>query len=369
MRRAVPRRVTMRLFMTVDSVGGVWTYALDLARGLLAHRVTTTLAVCGPSPPRTESQAAATIPGLTLLDTGLPLDWLAASETEVAKSAASLASLAREANADVVQLNGPSLAAFGDFCVPVVGVCHSCLASWWRDVRGGPLPEDLRWRTQLLRRGHEACAALVAPSASFAAATRDIYGRMPAVIHNGRATARGQQDARGHFAMTAGRLWDDGKNVAMLDAAAALVDFPVLAAGPLSGPGGAAAVLRHIRPLGRLDSAKLRRWMSRAPVFVSLALYEPFGLAVLEAAQAGCALVLADIDTFRELWDGVAIFVPADVPQAAAAALQRLVEDPTEAALLGKAARLHAARYDLATTAASMHALYARVLVREAIVA
>ena len=37
--------------------------------------------------------------------------------------------------------------------------------------------------------------------------------------------------------------------------------------------------------------------------------FEPFGLAVLEAARAGCALVLSDIATFRELWDGAALFV------------------------------------------------------------
>ena len=56
--------------------------------------------------------------------------------------------------------------------------------------------------------------------------------------------------------------------------------------------------------------------MARTAVFVSPALYEPFGLAVLEAAQAGCALVLSDIPTFRELWDGVALFVAPVIARA-----------------------------------------------------
>ena len=47
------------------------------------------------------------------------------------------------------------------------------------------------------------------------------------------------------------------------------------------------------------------------PIFVSVSRYEPFGLAVLEAAHAGCALVLSDIPTFRELWQGAASFVIA----------------------------------------------------------
>ena len=39
-----------RLLMTADAVGGVWTYALDLAAGLAPFGVETTLAVLGPAP-------------------------------------------------------------------------------------------------------------------------------------------------------------------------------------------------------------------------------------------------------------------------------------------------------------------------------
>ena len=50
--------------------------------------------------------------------------------------------------------------------------------------------------------------------------------------------------------------------------------------------------------------------MARAAIFVSSSVYEPFGLAVLEAAGSGAALVLSDIPTFRELWDEAALFAP-----------------------------------------------------------
>ena len=70
-----------------------------------------------------------------------------------------------------------------------------------------------------------------------------------------------------------------------------------------------ASALAHLQPLGELDERTLAGCLSARPVFVSAARYEPFGLAVLEAAQAGCPLVLSDIPTFRELWDGAALFV------------------------------------------------------------
>jgi glycosyltransferase involved in cell wall biosynthesis len=40
---------------------------------------------------------------------------------------------------------------------------------------------------------------------------------------------------------------------------------------------------------------------------VAPSLYEPFGLAVAEAARAARPLVLSDIPTFRELWGDAAL--------------------------------------------------------------
>lgn len=357
-----PPRAELRVFMTADAVGGVWTYALDLARGLQVLRIATTLAVLGPSPSAADAQVARRIPQLELIDTGLPLDWLAGDEAELAELAATLAGLARHADADIVHLNGPALAASGRFRQPVVGVCHSCLASWWDAVRGGEPDRDLLWRIRMLARGYAACDALVAPSRSFACETRRLYGLLPTVVHNGRTSIGGPRGERENLVLTAGRLWDDGKNVATLDEAAALIAAPVFAAGPLTGPIGGARSLRHARPLGRLDAATLRGWMERAAVFASVAVYEPFGLAVLEAAQAGCALVLSDIPTFRELWDGAAMFVPPDQPAMLAATLQGLLDAPALAASLGEAAQRHARRYDVPPMAAAMQALYRGVL-------
>jgi hypothetical protein len=40
------------------------------------------------------------------------------------------------------------------------------------------------------------------------------------------------------FVLSAGRWWDEGKNGAVLDAAAAHTGWPVVMAGPLDGPNG-----------------------------------------------------------------------------------------------------------------------------------
>lgn len=347
----------MHLLMTADAVGGVWTYALDLARGLSARGVRVTLAVLGPPPDTTEA-----IPEVSYEITGLPLDWLAESPEQVAMAGEAVAALARRVGADLVHLNSPAL-AIASFEVPVVGACHSCLATWWEAVRGGPLPPDFAWRTDLLARGYARCDALIAPTRAFAEATARAYAlsRPPAVVHNGRREGL-RTDRTAAFAFTAGRLWDEGKGLATLDCAAARLDTPVLAAGPTRGPNGAEVALPHLRTLGNLDYASLRGWLARGPVFVSAARYEPFGLAVLEAAQAGCALVLSDVATFRELWDGAALFVPPGDDEGFAEAVATLLRDRERRAELRVAAWERARRYGVDAMADATHRLHADVL-------
>ena len=98
-------------------------------------------------------------------------------------------------------------------------------------------------------------------------------------------------------------------------------------------------------------------------VFVSPALYEPFGLAVLEAAQAGCALVLADIPTFRELWDGAALFVPPSDDRAIAATLSTITADTALRTRMAAAAeRRAAADYTIGKSVDALAALMRSLL-------
>jgi len=329
-----------------------------------------TLAVLGPAPDADQAEAARAVPGLRLLSTDLPLDWLAKTPEEVVAAGATLAALASETEAHVVHLHSPALAAgAARFPVPIVASCHSCVGTWWDAVRGGPLPPDFAWRARLAARGCANADALVAPTAAVAAATARFYGLpgTPAVVHNGRRPSPLVARGAAPFAFTAGRLWDEGKNLRALDRAAERLSasVPVLAAGPTEAPtGGGRIALRRVQPLGRLNENDVARRLAEGPVFVSTARYEPFGLAVLEAAQAGCALVLSDIPTFRELWGGAAEFVPAEDDRAIADAIGRAARDPEHRARLGAAARARAERYTVGAMAAGTAAVYRSLLQR-----
>jgi glycosyltransferase involved in cell wall biosynthesis len=354
----------LRVLVTADAVGGVWQYSVDLARGLSRLGIDTILAVMGPPPSETQIRDALAVPGLELIDTGLALDWLAQDGSTLRQAADGIAALARRTGVDLVQLNAPALAAEAEFPVPVVAVHHSCVATWWEAVHESPLPDDFAWRTALVRAGLHAADAVVAPTNAFAEAVRRRYdlAEAPRTVHNGRSPLDVSGTAQHDFVLTAGRLWDEGKNLATLDAAAGRLGVPVRAAGPLKGPNGAEVMFDNIDCLGALGEAELTRWLSARPVFVSAALYEPFGLAVLEAAAAGCPLILSDIPTFRELWDGVAVFVEPRDERGFSDAISELVGDDFERAVLGRAASQRAQRYTPDAMASQMASLYRGLL-------
>ncbi|MBV9739441.1 MAG: glycosyltransferase family 4 protein [Hyphomicrobiales bacterium] len=351
------------VLMTADAVGGVWNYALDLTRGLWNQNVFVTLAVLGPGPSHAQRCEARRIAGLELIETGLALDWLAETEAQVKEAADGLSRIVQETGANVVQLNGSPLAGLAAFRVPLVGMHHSCLATWWAAVKRKPLRRDWRWRRDLVRRHLASVDRVVVPSAAFADMVTETYGpaERPFVVHNARSPSASlaQVDGQGEALLTAGRLWDEGKDIETLDRAAERLDVPVFAAGPLQGPNGARIDCSHLRLLGELASEEMRARLAARPIFASTSVYEPFGLAVLEAAQAGCALLLSDIPTFRELWEGAALFVPPRDHREFAAAAQRVLSEPVLRGKLGEAARERAKRYSVDRMARAMASLYA----------
>ena len=389
--------------MTADTVGGVWRYATDLARALVPHGIETTIAILepiSPSPsgkgfgegkagreqvpnsPRPTDSVPHPNPspegeGLSIIHTGLPLDWLCDSPEPVLHAGQAIADLARDLRADMVQLNSPTLAAAAHFPAPVIAVAHGCTATWWTAAHGTAPDPAYRWHADLMRAGLLSADATVAPSRSFAADLQRIYAlpTAPQAVHNGRASPsalRGEGRVEGRsrtptsdpapHALTAGRLWDRVKNTAVLDRAAARLSAPVRAAGPVAGPHGETVRPDHLHLLGTLSADALAAELARRPVFVSATGFEPFGLAVLEAAAAGCALVLSDIPTFRELWDGAAVFVPAQDDAAIAAAIEALLAEPDRRDEFSHAARARAACYTTEANAAAMAALYAGLL-------
>jgi glycosyltransferase involved in cell wall biosynthesis len=336
----------MKVLMTADTVGGVFTYALELARALGERGAQIDLATMGAPLDHKQRVAAAAVECVRVHQSTYRLEWMPDPWDDVGRAGEWLLRLERQVRPDVVHLNGYAHGAL-PWRVPTVVVGHSCVLSWWEAVkRVSAPPEWNRYRLEVAR-GLAAADLVVAPSRSMLDTLEGLYGLLPRgrVIYNGRDPGAYAPAAKEAMILSAGRLWDEAKNVAALGAVAAEIPWPIYVAGEARHPNGADARLTGTIPLGRLGTAELARWLGRASIFALPARYEPFGLSVLEAALSRCALVLGDIQSLRELWGDAALYAAPDDRNALADALRRLIGDPELRQSLADRARERAVSY------------------------
>jgi glycogen synthase len=336
----------MRILISTDTIGGVWDHCVTLAGGLCAAGHTVLLAVLGE--PR-DARLAVLPEGVQVTSRPYRLEWMADAEADVVAAGKWLRETASLWQADVVHLNQMAYAA-QDFEQPVLTVVHSDVLSWYGGTRREPAPRE-HWAgyTRWVCDGLIASDVVAAPTAFQAGLVRVHYG-IPnvRVVHNGVTPPTHAPLPRAtETVLSVGRGWDAAKGMHVLDEAIRRLGAaapPAHLLGETEGPGGEHLTARHLQVHGRVGRSEVDAWMERASIYVAASLYEPFGLAPLEAALRGCALVLSDIASFRELWDGCACFFPAGDADMLATTLASLAAEPARRAGLATAARTRALR-------------------------
>lgn len=354
-----------KVLMTADTIGGVWTYTMELARGLAPHGVGIALATMGAPISALQRGEAEAIGNVELFESSFQLEWMPGAWKDVDRAGEWLLSLERKTHAEIVHLNGYAHAAL-EWKAPVLVVAHSCVLSWWEAVKGEPAPPEWDEYRRRVRRGLWATDLVVAPTRAMLLALERHYGpcRRSRVIANGRHPGEFAPAQKEPFILAAGRLGDEAKNIAMLGRAAESLPWNVLVAGQACDASGHRSLPPNVRHLGFLSQQVLAKWLSRAAIYCLPARYEPFGLSILEAALAGCALVLGDIESLRELWDEAALFVSPSDAAALHVTLRRLIEDPARRKAFSAKARRRALRFAAEDCAAAYHDAYGEMLER-----
>lgn len=348
-----------RVLMTTDALGGVWTYACELAGALALDGVTTALAVLGGRPSGAQRAQARRVPGLQLFESDFRLEWMDEPWDDVARAGEWLLELESKVRPDIVHLNGYSLGSL-PWKAPRLVVGHSCVLSWWRAVEREEAPSRYDRYREAAREGLRSADAVVAPTAAFGRCIEEHYGPLDdvRVIPNGRCPTLFPCGRKDECILAAGRLWDAAKNLAALERVAPALPWRVYAAGDERSPGSN----RELRGLGRLSVERLAEWYRRAAIFAHPARYEPFGLAPLEAGLAGCALVLGDIPTLREVWRNAALYVDPDDEAQLRETLVGLIRYPGRRRRMAARARRQALRYTPTAMAAGYRHLYGELL-------
>lgn len=351
--------------MTVDTVGGVWTYTLELVQALKQFGVEVAIATMGAPLTPKQWQEIESLQLLAVFPSRFKLEWMDDPWDDIQQAGEWLLQLQQQLQPDVVHLNGFVHASL-PWRVPVVVVAHSCVLSWWQAVKGEAAPSTwTRYRTAVTR-GLRAASIVVAPSQAMLNALQQHYGFPHAqVIPNGRDASLFRPQTKSDFILSVGRFWDEAKNLSALEQIAADLSYPVYVAGDLRHPQGKVVHPTHVRSLGQLSASELNSWLTKAAIYALPAQYEPFGLSILEAGLAKCTLVLGDIPSLRENWQDAALFVPPNDSQRLRDTLNKLIAAPHQRQILAQKAYVRALEFTPQRMAAAYLATYQRAMVVE----
>lgn len=356
----------MKILMTTDCTGGVWSYTLELCRALAEQDCEVILVSLGERLGAAARQEAAGLPNVALHESDYRLEWMEDPWLDVEHSARFIDRLARSRGADLLHFNSYGPASYAHE-LPSVLVAHSCVNSRHRATRGTRPKTDLERYRKCVVGALRRADSVIAPTGAFLACLAETYGEADfggrsRVIHNGidpfgwpRKRSIGSS-----FVLGVGCVSDEGKNLSQLARVAPDLPCAVLIAGDGDLPERPA----RLRVLGTQSRKALASYYRIATVFAHPARYEPFGLAVLEAALCGCPLMLADIPSLREVWGAAAQYADPDDTGAWRDGLRALLRDAGLRSRLGRAAQRQARQYSAARMAAAYAESYRDVLRR-----
>ena len=346
MRTQIFNVLPRKILMTVDPVGGVWTYAIELARALEPYGVEFAFASMGGRLSHEQYEQVVSRKNVRLFESAYRLEWADDPWKDVDRAGDWLLQVAARVRPDLIHLNNYCHAVLS-WDAPVLLVGHSCVLSWWRAVKDADAPARYdEYRTRVAA-GLAASDMVVTPSSVMRDALRLHYNANGdcVVIRNGRDASLFPPAEKLPLIFSCGRIWDEAKNFRLLDRVAPLIEWRIAVAGDNRHPDGEPVRLQDVCCLGKLSAREIGQQFARAAIFVLPARYEPFGLSAVEAALSGCALVLGDIPSLREIWGDAAIFVSPDDANGLSRGLNDFIANPELRETFARRARARALQF------------------------
>lgn len=279
----------------------------------------------------------------------------------------------REGRFDVLHIHEPNSPSYSMICLqeaegPIVATYHASVSK----------SRALNIAHPMLRPALEKIRAGIAVSETARRWQVEQLGTDPVLIPNGvdtalytRALAKAQQhktkELRPPTIVFLGRLDEPRKGLNVLINALREIHTPVtlkvIGAGtPRSEASDLPSTKVHW--LGRVSEEQKARVLAEADIYVAPNLGgESFGIVLVEAMAAGCAVLASDLESFSLVCDAEAeqpagqLFSTGD-PKDLAVKLQELLDDPGKRTALAEAGVKRATQYDWSTVASQVLAVY-----------
>lgn len=352
------------ILMTADTIGGVWTYALELTQALQEFNITVYLATMGEKLSESQWKEAKQLPNLVIKESNYALEWMDDPWDDIEKAGNWLLDLEQQIQPDLIHLNNYAHGTL-PWNAPVLMVGHSCVLSWWQAVKNEEVPGKWDKYAERVKEGLQQADCVIGVTKYMLGCLKEHYGpfAFSDYIYNARDKNSFYSSSKKPIVFSMGRLWDEGKNISSLKSIAGNISWPVYIAGE---QGDSQAVhSSDLNYLDKISSPEVAEWLSRTGIYVMPARYEPFGLSALEAALSGCALVLGDIPSLREVWGDAAMFADPDDTIAIQHQIQTLIQNAAKRQAMARKAIQRAQLYTNTRFAREYAGIYRRLLQTE----
>lgn len=317
--------------MTTDILGEVWDYSLELCRELQGYGAQVHLLSLGRWPDAAQEREVARLENVVFYRSAYKLEWMDSPWEDVAKARKWMASIYHTVRPELVHFNNFTHLDHPRHC-PVVTVYHSCVLGWWKALRVNAGPAIWYAYRQWVANALNGSDVVVCPSNSMLEQLERIHPieAETRVIHSGRNGTVGGPLKKEPMILCSGRIWDHENDLRALSSLAERLPWPIYVSGEIRDPkSGGPAFSDKVNLLGKLSMSQLSPWMRRAAIYLCPSKYEPYGLAVTEAARHGCALALANIGSLREIWGNTALYFDCGDSGDMEACLSTLIGDGT----------------------------------------
>jgi glycogen synthase len=337
----------VRVLVTADTFSGVWTYARELVSGLVTHGAQVTLVSFGDIPLPHQTAWMDGLHGLEYHPTAFRLDWMQEGEQDFYAAQDYLCAIIRDLRPDFLHLNQLS---FGALPVPTprIVVAHGDVITWWLSIHGHEPAASawLQWYRETMVAGLKRADAVVSTSRWMEEMLRVAYGD----DFEGQIIPPGRNPiyfnpfiTKEESVLAIGRLWDSGKQVALLTQHSHGLPVCIVGADnpipvptlPIRADVRVSADGHEISVKGAQTESQLRSLYSKSTIFAATSRYEPTGLASIEAAFSRCALVANDTEVYRELWGDAALYFERNDADSLSEVLSQLDGDRELARLYG----------------------------------